>query len=312
MVPTRALMFVGLAFMPLCACNTEGPSQPSTPGSSGTPTVLTTFYPTAYFARCIAGEHVEIVCPVPPGEDPIFWTPDEATLLRYQKADRIILNGAEFEKWVMKVSLPESRLVNTARPLEKHLIRYESTTTHSHGPAGEHTHQGIDGHTWLDPWQAKLQAGEIHKAFQLLRPEHKARFDEGYSELCRDLDALDARLRELFPAEPTPLLASHPAYNYLARRHGWKLENLDLDPDTVPPDEVFVRIREILKTHPARIILWESAPRSAIAERFRSELGLTSVVFSPCELLEPVEEESGADYLTIMNRNVDSLRAALK
>ena len=43
--------------------------------AAGEPVVYTTFYPTAYFTERIAGDRLKIVCPVPEGEDPIFWNP---------------------------------------------------------------------------------------------------------------------------------------------------------------------------------------------------------------------------------------------
>src|SRR5262245_38391727 len=38
--------------------------------------VWTTFYPTTYFAKRIAGDTVKVVCPLPESEDPAFWKPD--------------------------------------------------------------------------------------------------------------------------------------------------------------------------------------------------------------------------------------------
>ena len=113
-------------------------------------TVYTTFYPTTYFTQRIGGSHVEVTCPLPDDADPIFWQPDRNTIMAYQKAALIILNGADFEKWALTASLPTGRIVDTARNFTDQFITYESVT-HSHGPGGDHTHEGIDGHTWIDP-----------------------------------------------------------------------------------------------------------------------------------------------------------------
>ncbi len=274
---------------------------------AGPPVIFTTFYPTRYFAERIGGDAVRVVCPVPDDADPIFWTPDAETIGRYQSADLIVLNGAGFEKWVERATLPRARTVDTARSFEKEFMRYEQGVTHSHGPAGEHAHEGLDGHTWVDPLNAVLQARAIRDGLVERFPEHAEGFRERFSALERDLRELDAALRAVSNGQ-TPILCSHPAYNYIARRYGWRIRNLDLDPETVPPAETLDGIRELLREFPARVILWESKPAAEVARSIETALGLRNVVFSPCELLAAERIASGEDYLSVMRANIDALR----
>ena len=174
-----------------------GTSSEAAKSAGQQPVVYTTFYPTTYFAQRIGGDSVKVVCPCPADADPAFWMPDEKTVAAYQRADLIIVNGASFEKGRAKVTLPESRIVETAKPLTDELIVLEEAVTHTHGPEGEHSHEGIDGHTWLDPINARIQAGEIRNALVERFPDHAEEFEQGYAGLVRDLDALDVRLKAL-------------------------------------------------------------------------------------------------------------------
>jgi zinc transport system substrate-binding protein len=277
----------------LASCG-DKPSEHPAPPSDGK-TVLTTFYPTQYFAERIAGDSLTVDCPVPEGADPIFWQPDRGSLQRYQAADLIIINGAQFEKWLATASLPESRIVDTAKSFEQDFIRYE-TTTHKHGSAGEHSHDGIDGHTWLDPINAKVQAATIRQELAKRWPEHAAAFEKNFAELVADLDALDAACKEVDPAQA--ILASHPAYNYIARRYGWRVTNVDLDPETLPAKDA------IPAGHPAKVILWESMPREKTIALLEKQHGLKSIVFSPAEL------KGEEDYLATMHANIARLKEA--
>jgi zinc transport system substrate-binding protein len=296
---------IGVSF---CGCGKQEVAEPGR-AEGAKPVVYTTFYPTEYFTWRIAGDLVEAVCPVPEDEDAIFWMPEAEKVAAYQQADLIVLNGADFAKWAAKVSLPESRVVNTAKPFEDEFINFEHATVHSHGPAGEHAHEGLDGHTWVDPVNAKTQAGEIKRALVERFPEHKAAFEQGFAGLTRDLDALDAKLKEYREDyENEPLLASHPTYNYIARRYGWNIRNLDLDPEEMPSDETFEEIGQILEKHPAKYLIWEAYPTEAIAERMQKELGVKSIEFSPCELLSEQERQEGVDYLKVMRRNLENIR----
>lgn len=304
------LLILPALLLPACSGDEPDPTTATTATTAGsdsdTPTVYTTFYPVAYFTERIAGDAVNVELPLPDDADPIFYSPSPEQIERYQQADLIVTNGAHFEKWVEKTSLPPSRLVRSAEPFADNLIRYEEAVTHTHGPSGEHTHEGIDGHTWLDPNLAKQQAAAIRDALIDLLPDKREQFEQNYDRLAAVLDVLDGELRRLSDSADTPLLASHPAYNYLARRYGWNIHNLDLDPAAALSDEQLDEIEHIIEDHhPARIILWEERPLSATAERLESELGITSVVFSPCEM----PPEAG-DYLTVMNENIEHLRAA--
>jgi len=272
-------------------------------GSSG---VYTTFYPTTFFAETIAMGKVPVTNLCPEDEDPIFWVPDRQALQVYQQADLIVTNGAGFEKWLGKVSLPAERLVESTRDLSDPLIEF-TNTTHAHGPAGTHAHEGIDGHTWVDPVSALSQAETIYHAMVERFPEHRRSFDEGFAALKTMLEDLDRQFGELRGVS-TPVLCSHPAYNYIARRYEWNIRNLDLDPETRLTDEQLSDIRELLETFPAETLVWEGEPTPEVSEQVAQELGLVSVVFSPCELLSAEERDNGVDYMDVMNRNVEVMK----
>lgn len=269
---------------------------------------LTTFYPTTYFARRIAGGKVEVRCPCPPDEDPISWKPSRADLEAFQAAGLVILNGAGFEKWPAGASLPTARTVDTAASFKDSFIRFK-TVTHSHGPGGSHSHTGIDGHTWLDPINAKAQSSAIKDAMARAWPEHAATFEAGVRELHADLDVLDARCRELsIKLGPAPMLTSHPAYAYIGRRYGWKLVDLDVPPDEEPAASAWASVAKAISAggDSPRIMLFEAEPLASTRERLMKEFKIAAVVFSPCESIEP-----DRDYLARMNANIDSLSSAL-
>ena len=275
---------------------------------TGKPVIYTTFYPTQYFAERIGGERIDVVCPVPADADAIFWMPDANAIQAYQKADLVIVNGAEFAKWVRKVSLLENRVVDTARPFRDDFITFERAMVHSHGKGGMRAHEGLDGHTWIDPVNATVQANEIRKALIKRFPQQEAVFEQGFAALSKDLDGLDKTLKAYQAAyKNQPLLASHPAYNYIARRYGWNLANLNLDPEVMPSDEVLQGIKELLVKRPAKYLIWEAYPKKEIAERMQKELGLISIEFSPCELLSEEDLANGVNYLKVMQRSIESI-----
>jgi len=267
--------------------------------------VYTVNYPLAYFAERIGGAEVKVTFPAPRDVDPAFWNPDAATVARYQKADLILLNGAGYARWVARASLPRRKLVDTSRAFRDWLLMIESATTHSHGPSGQHSHAGTAFVTWLDPLQAIEQARAVKDTLARARPAATAQFGARYESLERDLAALDGDLKVAFaPLAGTPLLASHPIDQYLARRYGLDVVSFTWEPDEMPDAAEWRRLEETLKVRSARWMLWEGTPLGEIASRLKG-LGVGVIVFDP----SPNVPESG-DFMAVMRWNLANVRAA--
>jgi zinc transport system substrate-binding protein len=162
------------------------------------PTVISVNYPLHYFGQRIGGELIYSQYPVPKDVDPAYWEPTAADIILYQEADLILLNGAGYAKWVDKVSLPPSKMINTSLPFKEKYIVLDEGQTHSHGPEGEHEHKGFAFTTWLNFKYAKIQAEEIKKALINIMPENKKLFEDNYSVHVKEIEDLDRQMRNTF------------------------------------------------------------------------------------------------------------------
>jgi zinc transport system substrate-binding protein len=265
-------------------------------------TIYTVNYPLSYFAERIGGNLVNVVFPAPPNVDPAFWMPDTAAIRGYQKADLIILNGADYEKWTKKVSLPMLRTVNTSKAFKDKLIHIETNVTHSHGPSGDHSHGGTVFTTWLDFSQAVQQAETIYKAFSHKLPANKSDFFKNFESLKQDLLELDARMTALSAKIPgLPLFASHPIYQYMARRYNLNLKMVMWEPDAAPGESEWKHIQELINAHPAGWMIWEGEPLPESAKHLQ-DMNIKSLVFSPC-FARPQQ----GDFLSVMRKNIKNM-----
>ncbi len=279
-----------------------GESTAATSTEASKLVVYTVNYPLQYFAERIGGDHVDVVFPAPADGDPAFWSPDIAAVAAFQGADLILLNGANYAKWVDKVTLPTSKMISTSESFRDDYIIVEGVVTHSHGPGGEHSHGEAAFTTWLDPALAIAQAGAVHEAMTSARPERAAAFQQGLDALEADLNALNESLRGLVEGKnETPLLGSHPVYQYLARAYELDLVSVHFELDEVPEPEGWRELQHLLEDHPARWMLWEGDPLAETADKLR-ELGVESVVFDPCG-----NRPAAGDYLSIMQSNVANM-----
>lgn len=288
----------------VAGCGGEKKAEPASQ-EEGPLTVAAVNYPLAYFAERIGGDLVDVVFPVPGDVDPAFWNPSAEGVAAFQAADLIFLNGATYAKWVSKVTLAASKTVNTSVSFADSYITIAHAATHAHGPGGEHAHTGTAFTTWLDFTQAAVQAAEVGAALADRRPQHAATFAANFAALEKDLQYLDGELINLTAGNnDRPVVASHPVYQYLARRYGLNLKEVMWEPETVPAESQWRELATVLQDHPATWMIWEGEPAAPSVARLE-EMGLKSLVFEPC-----MNRPETGDLLSVMRANVEALAEA--
>lgn len=290
------------------ASNESASNAGGTPAAakSSKPQVLVANYPLQYFAQRIAGDAVEVRFPAPKDEDPAFWQPDEAAIAEFQNADLILMNGATYSKWADKVTLPESKVVDTSKSFANNFIEVKDANTHSHGPGGEHSHNGIAFTTWIDFKQASLQAQAVSDALIKLVPAAKESMEKSATALKDELEALDDRMSALSrKMVDQPLVASHPVYHYLARRYGLNIKSMLWEPEVLPDENAIKDLAAVLATHRARWMIWEGSPNPESDLKLAYTFSLKSLIFDPCSNVP----DSG-DFMTVMKANVEALEKA--
>ena len=302
---TRLALVLILGFFlfgPLSGCRRTEPAA-AVSAMSAQPNVLVVNYPLYYFATRLAGNSFTVEFPMKENGDPAFWQPDVATLLAYQKADLILLNGAGFDAWTEKVSLPDNKTVDTGAAFKGELLDSGEAVTHSHGLQGAHTHPKIAFTTWLDPRLAMLQADAIAHALIRLRPADAvaingrlAALKADWAAWARDFEAVVAGKQQ------QEVIASHPVYQYLQRAGGLNWPSVHWEPDEIPTEEQWRAFSALAKAHPARWMVWESAPLPDVKAKLAKEFGITCVVFDPTS-----NRPTQGDLLTAMRANLEGL-----
>ena len=184
-------------------------------------------------------------------------------------------------------------------------IQISGAVNHQHGPAGDHSHAGTAFTTWLDFSQAAQQAGQVAAAMSRNRPEHADAFDENLQRLQEELVQLDSRMQAVAATQPgLPLLASHPVYQYLARRYGLQLRSVTWEPDVQPDDSSWREMQSMLETQVSHWMLWEEHPRMETRKELE-RLGVQTVLFRPA-----MNRPATGDFMSLMQANIEALAVA--
>lgn len=266
--------------------------------------VYTVNYPLAYFAERIGAGDIEVVFPAPRDIDPAFWQPPPDIVAGYQSADLLLLNGAGYARWVSTAPLPRTRQLDASADPPLPLIVLDDSVSHSHGTGGEHSHGEWAITTWLDLELAARQVRAVADALAEALPSRADVLRTRTASLLGDLAALDEKLLALDDAPP--MLASHPVYQYLARRYALDLRSLHWEPGLVPDAEQWATLDALLAERPARWMLWEAKPLPAVAADLQRR-GVAVVVFEPC-----ANRPAVGDLLEVMAHNVTAISLAFE
>jgi zinc transport system substrate-binding protein len=264
--------------------------------------VLTVNYPLQYFAERVGGEFVQALYPGPVDTDPVNWKPDVATVVEYQQADLILLNGAGYAGWTQQVSLPLAKQVDTSAAFTQLLLPITDKVDHTHGPTGKHVHDDLAFTVWLDPELAKLQATAIHAALGPLLPEQTTILDANLIALADSLLELDEELARTFKLRNgQQIIYSHPVYQYLDQRYELNGISMHWEPDELPADTEFAKLNNMA----GALMIWEAPPLPETEAKLAT-MGISIIVFD-----SGATKPASGDYLDVMQANLQRLQSTV-
>ena len=191
--------------------------------------------------------------------------------------------------------------MNTTAAIEDQFFVTESTT-HNHGEGGEHSHKGLATYTELDPSLAIAQAEAIAAAIIARDLAPAAEVDAQLTALRADLEALDAETAaKLEGLAGVSIIATHPRYQYLARRYVLSISSLEWEAGAMPTDTQMGDLRSLLNETDAQVLIWEAMPPAGAFE-LTIELGLQNIVFSPL-----AREVEGRTYIDIFTEVISAI-----
>jgi zinc transport system substrate-binding protein len=253
--------------------------------------VVAAFYPLAYAAERIGGPTFNVKNLTPPGSEPhdLELTPQEVAAI--QDASVVLYLSHGFQPAVSKaVEQARGKKVDILAGLPLH-------------PA-DNAEAGLtaDPHVWLDPVLFARVATRIGAA--LARPD---------TALVAALDKLDREYRQgLSGCKRHEIVTSHAAFGYLAARYGLEQVSITgLSPEAEPTPQQLEHVIQIVRQTHATTVFFETLLSPRLADTVAREVGARTAVLDPIEGLTPAEQKRGDTYLTLMRRNLATLRKAL-
>jgi zinc transport system substrate-binding protein len=271
--------------------------------------VVAAFYPLAFAAQHVGRGFVSVSNLTPPGAEPHDLELTTKQRDAIQDADVVLVMGAGFQPAVEKVS--RDRSSGTVNLLSRLPIGAGNKKVAAEGTDDPNA---LDPHVWLDPSLMRAIVDVVASSLAKADRRHAASYEANATRLDEKLQALDQRFRDgLADCDRRLLLTSHEAFGYLAKAYGLRQEGVaGLSPDQEPNPRRLDQLTDLAKREGATTIFTEELVSPKIAQTLAREAGgLRTEVLSPLEGLTAKEIGAGDSYITVMDRNLSRLRAAL-
>ncbi|MEE4256844.1 MAG: zinc ABC transporter substrate-binding protein [Bacteroidales bacterium] len=180
------------------------------------PVIAVSILPQQYLLKHIVDTLAEVQVLVPPGASPATWeaTPSEMRAL----GDALIyyrIGHIGFEKaWIEDIMNlnPGLKIIDLSSTLKLRSI----DSRH-----GDHSHTGIDPHTWMSAENMEIMARQIYGDMSMLFPEHKDMIRKNYAALLAEIKESGRYAREKLAAHKgKSFLIFHPSLGYFADAYG--------------------------------------------------------------------------------------------
>ncbi|PWI18532.1 zinc ABC transporter substrate-binding protein [Streptomyces sp. Act143] len=301
-----AVTALGLGTLSAC-------SGASAAGNTDKFDVVASFYPMAFLAEQIGGDHVHVTSLTEPGQEPHDLEISAKQTAQLQDSDAVLY---------LKNLQPSVDDAVAQSEVKTKIDAASLTTLEKHGNevgghAAEHDdHEneelaGLDPHIWLDPVRYAQVAEGVGKAFEKADPDHAADYQKNTAALVKKLDDLNTQFEDGLKNTKTKVfLTTHAAFGYLAERYGLTEEAINgLDPESEPSAARVKDLEKMAKADGVTTVFYETLVSDKTAKTIASDADLKTDVLDPIEGI--TSKSKGDDYFQVMESNLKALQSAL-
>lgn len=316
----------------LAGCGTERAEGVSEEvQDDGRISVVTTIFPQYDFVRQIAGENVELKMLLKPGEETHSYEPTPQDIIAIQNSDIFIYVGGENDAWVEDIleSMPEAdmrtlKLMDCVDTVEEEHVEgmqeqpghsHEEEESHEDETEEEHSVHEIDEHVWTSPVNASAIVDKIKDLLVQADPENRQIYEENAEAYEAELAELDAEFRDVVDNAGRSLVVfgDRFPFRYFADEYG--LDYYAAFPgcasDTEPSAATMAFLINKVKEEEIPVVLKMELSNENIANAIAEATGTEVRTFYSCHNLTAEEFEDGETYLSMMQKNVETLKEVL-
>jgi len=282
-------------------------------GCSGSkPAVVCTLFPQYDFVRAIAGDKVDAVLLLEPGESGHGFEPDARDKRLIKHAELFVYTSDIMEPWAEAVieAIGKSK-INAVAAFSSVSIEYY----HTQGENGQET-LAPDPHAWVSPDNAATAAESITQALCKIDSVNAAFYRKNADEYIRKLRTLDRGFRDAVQNgnRKTVVFADGFACRYFVKHYtlGFLAAIPACTGGSAQPNTSDVNtIIAAMKKQRYPVIFYSEFSDRKTAGQISDATGAVQLLFHTCHNVTKAEREAGETYLSLMEKNLENLKTAL-
>ncbi|MCC4767942.1 MAG: zinc ABC transporter substrate-binding protein [Methanosarcina vacuolata] len=294
-LPLLVLLTVGLS---LFASGCTGPDDSQTNESTGQEvgvagsnepvTVAVSVLPQAEFVEKVGGDKVKTVVIIPPGADPHTYEPSPKEIENISKASMYVTVGIDMpfeEVWIDRFESINSGtlIVNSSNGIK--LRELAAHDHHEEEGAGEleadEEETELDPHIWTSPANAKIMVENIYEGLAKIDPENKTYYAQNRDAYLKELDTLDARIREKLSGKTERnFMVYHPSWGYFAADYNLTMISVESE-GKEPSAEDLAKLVDLAKEKHVKVIFIQPQTSKQSAQAVAEEIGGEVVAVDP-------------------------------
>ncbi len=233
-------------------------------------TVVVSVVPQATFVYKIAGDLVEVVTIIPPGNSPANYQPSARemgqlsiasiyfTLEMPTEKANILPKVTDFNKDITIINL--HTLVEKTYPM--------LTSGHDH-----HEGEDVDPHIWLSPKRAILMVQEIAKQLGIIDPTNKSIYEENAIRYIEEINNVDKEISEITSQlQQKTFLIYHGSYTYFANDYNLEMIAIEIEGKQATASDL-QQVIDIAREKNIKTIFYQDEFDDQQANTIASEIG---------------------------------------
>ncbi|MBN3921943.1 metal ABC transporter substrate-binding protein [Nostoc sp. NMS4] len=314
----QKLAVVSGLLLGLCLAGCSPSTSNSQPGLSQNPAttttnldkkgkkvVLTTFTVIADMAQNVAGDKAIVESLTKPGAEIHGYEPTPSDLVRAQKADLILNNGLNLERWAQKLynsvpNVPHITLSEGIKPVEITEDAYKGKP---------------NPHAWMSPQNALIYVENIRKALVNLDSANAETYNTNAKAYSQKIKEVDEKLRKavsVVPADKRYMVSCEGAFSYITRDYGLKEAYLwAVNSEQQATPKQLEKVIDIVKKNKIPVVFCESTVNDGAQRQVARESGARFGGVFYVDSLSPANGPAPT-YLKLLELNINTLTQGLE
>lgn len=270
--------------------------------------IVCSAFPQYDFLREITKDtNVQLTLLLRPGQESHDYDPSSKDIAAIHAADMFVYVGGESDSWIDKTletvdteSKTILKLVDMVEPREQH-------EGHNHG---------YDEHVWTSPANAILIANELCEKVSAIDPHNTELYRKNLSVYLDKLFALDTAFEKVITEgnRKTIVVGDRFPLLYFCEQYGlaYHAAFAGCAASTEPSSADVAALIATVKAENIPVIFKMEMSAGGVAQTIAEGTGATVRTFYSCHNLSKTDFEAGETYLSLMHKNLESLKEALR